>query len=136
MPIQIRGCAPLLQVFDMPTSLAFYQNILDFQLVQGNADWVLLERDGVQLMLNTAYESHERPDAPDPARIAAHNDAALYFDCPNVGQAYDHLTGQGLKIDKPVIRDYGMKQLYLNDPDGYNLCFQWPAHHEPNPPCT
>jgi len=23
--------------------------------------------------------------------------------------------------------DFGMKQLYVNDPDGYNLCFQWPA---------
>ena len=23
--------------------------------------------------------------------------------------------------------DFGMKQLYVNDPDGYSLCFQWPA---------
>jgi hypothetical protein len=21
----------------------------------------------------------------------------------------------------------GMKQLYVSDPDGYSLCFQWPA---------
>ena len=23
-----------------------------------------------------------------------------------------------------------MKQLYLHDPDGYNLCFQWPAEKQ------
>jgi hypothetical protein len=29
-------------------------------------------------------------------------------------------------VKEPVIRDYGMKQLSVADPNGYNLCFQWP----------
>ena len=27
----------------------------------------------------------------------------------------------------PKVAWYGMKQLYLTDPDGYGLCFQWKA---------
>ena len=32
MAIEIRGMAPLLQVFDMPTSIAFYRDVLGFQV--------------------------------------------------------------------------------------------------------
>jgi Glyoxalase/Bleomycin resistance protein/Dioxygenase superfamily len=33
MGIEIRGMAPLLQVFDMPTSIAFYRDVLGFEVV-------------------------------------------------------------------------------------------------------
>ncbi len=32
-----------------------------------------------------------------------------------------------LRVEKPTIAPYGMKQLSVTDPDGYELCFQWPA---------
>ena len=34
MPIEVRGLAPLLQVYDMPTSIHFYRDLLGFELVQ------------------------------------------------------------------------------------------------------
>ena len=77
MAIEIRGMAPLLQVFDMPTSIAFYRDVLRFEVVTTSKprgehfDWALLRLNGVELMLNTAYEEDARPPAPDPARIAA-----------------------------------------------------------------
>jgi catechol 2,3-dioxygenase-like lactoylglutathione lyase family enzyme len=130
MPIELRGMAPLLMVFDMPTSLAFYRDVLGFQAVSTSnpeGDWVLLRRDGIELMLNTAFEAPDRPPAPDPARAAAHRDTALFFGCPDVDAAYGQLRALGLEVQPPVVRDYGMKQVYVTDPDGYNLCFQWPA---------
>jgi hypothetical protein len=30
-------------------------------------------------------------------------------------------------VKEPVVQRYGMKQLYVRDPDGYSLCFQWKA---------
>jgi glyoxylase I family protein len=33
MAIDVRGLAPLLEVFDMPTSIAFYRDVLGFQVV-------------------------------------------------------------------------------------------------------
>jgi glyoxylase I family protein len=130
MPLDIRGLAPLLQVFDMPASVRFYRDLLGFEVVMTSKpgdrfDWALLRLNGIELMLNTAYEEDERPPAPDPRRIASHADTALFFGCPDVDEAYRHFVAKGLELKEPVIRDYGMKQLYLNDPDGYSLCFQW-----------
>jgi glyoxylase I family protein len=132
MPINIRGLAPLFQVFDMPAAIHFYRDIIGFEIVSTSRpgehfDWALLRLNGVELMLNTAYEQDARPSAPDPARVAAHEDAALYFGCEDVDAAYNHLRAHGLNVKEPAVAPYGMKQLYLNDPDGYTLCFQWPA---------
>lgn len=133
MGIEIRGMTPLFQVFDMPASIAFYRDVLLFEIVRTDGkpvpdnDWVLLELRGVQLMLNTAYEADARPAAPDPARIAAHDDTCLYFGCPDVDAAYAYLREKGIQLKPPKVAPYGMKQLYLHDPDGYRLCFQWKA---------
>jgi glyoxylase I family protein len=132
MTLDIRGLAPLLQVFDMPASIHFYRDILGFEVVNtsGPGDhvgWALLRLNGVELMLNTAYESDQRPPVPDANRVSAHADTGLYFGCPDVEGAYKQLRDKGLDVKEPVIRTYGMKQLNVTDPDGYNLCFQWPA---------
>jgi glyoxylase I family protein len=131
MAIDIRGLAPLLSVFDMPTSLKFYCDGLGFEIAGTDGkpaphfDWVLLRCNGTELMLNTAYDGDRRPPSPDAARIAAHRDAAIYFGCPDVDGAYAQMTQMGISANKPKVAPYGMKQLYLTDPDGYLLCFQW-----------
>lgn len=61
MGLEVRGVTTLLEVFDMPRSIAFYRDTLGFE------------------------------------------------------------------VEEPVVREYGMKQLWLTDPDGFRLCFQWPA---------
>jgi uncharacterized glyoxalase superfamily protein PhnB len=132
MAIEIRGLSPLLEVFDMPTSLNFYRDKLGFRVTgdsgQGdNSGWVMLEMGDVTIMLNAAYEDDdERPDQPDQTRVAAHQDTCVYFGCPDVDAAYEHLQANGINANAPSVAPYGMKQLYLKDPDGYGLCFQWP----------
>ena len=134
MAIDMRGVCPLIQVYDMPTSVRFYRDVLGFSVhgaspprAADDSDWVWLKLDGTELMLNTAYEFDSRPPAPDPARIAAHGDTCLYIGCPDVDQAYRHLREKGLEIKEPRVAHYGMKQLYLHDPDGFGICFQWKA---------
>jgi catechol 2,3-dioxygenase-like lactoylglutathione lyase family enzyme len=122
----------LLQVFDMPAALAFYRDVLGFTVTSDvpendQCDFVMLELDGTELMLNTAYEAGDRPPAPDSARVAAHRDTALFFGCADVDEAYAYLRSRGLEVDAPVVRDYGMKQVYLTDPDGYEICLQHPV---------
>jgi catechol 2,3-dioxygenase-like lactoylglutathione lyase family enzyme len=134
MPIQIQGLCPLFQVFDMPTSIRFYRDLLGFEVFsaspprsQHDSDWVWLKRNGAELMLNTRYEFDSRPPAPDPAAIAAHDDVCLFIGCPDVDEAYRYLRGNGLDLQEPKVAPYGMKQLYLKDPDGFAICFQWQA---------
>lgn len=37
------------------------------------------------------------------------------------------LRAHGVDVKPPTVAPYGMKQLYVRDPDGYTLCFQWRA---------
>jgi glyoxylase I family protein len=129
---------PLLQAFDMPTSVKFYREVLGFELV-GNSPivhgrdgdyfhWCMLRRGSTTIMLNTAYDEGERPPAPDPARFAAHSDTALFFGCPDVDAAYALLLPLRVNVlEKPFTTVYNMRRFTIADPDGYNLSFQGPT---------
>jgi len=130
--MDIHGVAPLLQVFDMPAAIHFYRDVLGFKVSAtsepgDNCNWAGLKLNGAELMLNTAYEADQRPPSPDPARVAAHGDTCLYFGCEDLDAAYKHLREHGVNAKEPKVACYGMKQLYVTDPDGYGLCLQWPA---------
>ena len=58
--------------------------------------------------------------------MAGHRDTGLYFSCPDVDAAYEAFRARGVDVEQPA-PGYGMKQMYLVDPDGYQLCFQWKA---------
>jgi glyoxylase I family protein len=134
MPLETKGICPLLQVFNMPTSVRFYRDLLGFEII-GNSPpkapddfgWCWLKLHSTELMLNTAYDYDDRPPSPDPTRLKSHMDTCLYIGCPDVDAAYRFLVAQGLKPKEPNVTHYGMKQLHLKDPDGFGLCFQWRA---------
>jgi predicted thioesterase/catechol 2,3-dioxygenase-like lactoylglutathione lyase family enzyme len=130
--LQINGMTPLLSVFSMPQALGFYRDTLGFEIVtdSGNGDqssWVWLRSAGVDLMLNDQYEPGREPAGPVPERSRWHEDTCLYFGCPDPDAAYEVLKSKGIRLEAPKVSSYGMKQLYLRDPDGYNLCFQCPV---------
>jgi glyoxylase I family protein len=132
MTLELEACTTLLQVFDMPKSVAFYRDLLGFKVVAQSQpgdsfDWGLLRQGEIELMLNTAYEQGKRPAAPDPARVRAHTDTTLFFGCRDLDAAYAFFRARGLAVKEPAITSYGMRQLWLEDPDGYALCFQWRA---------
>jgi glyoxylase I family protein len=131
MAIAMAGACPYFEVFDMRTSMAFYCDVLGFSVAQhspfyaeGEFHWCLLRHEGIELMLNTAYDEGERPAEPDAARTRVHGDTCLFIGCQDVDVAYEELTSKGLKLKQPKVAPYGMKQLYLSDPDGYGLCLQ------------
>jgi glyoxylase I family protein len=133
MAIEIRGLSPYLEVFDMPTALQFYRDKLGFEVVFADNDsderinWVMLRMNGTDLMLNTQYDISKRPPSPDHARRAAHADTTIYFGCPNVQAAYEHMRSKGLDVKEPFTTQYNFKAIRLSDPDGYRLCFHWPV---------
>ncbi|HKW15978.1 MAG TPA: VOC family protein [Terriglobales bacterium] len=129
MKIEMRGLCPLIQVFDMDTSLHFYCDLLGFEVVQKaeGGGWAWLRHGSAELMLNTLYEDRERPEKPDPKRVFAHHDTGLFIGCPDVDGAYEHLRSKGVDVAEPKVAWYGMKQMYFKDPDGFEICFQWKA---------
>jgi glyoxylase I family protein len=136
MAIEVKGVAPMVQVFNMPRSIAFYRDVLGFKVVSAakamsadpdDVNWVMLRLSNAEIMLNTAYDPDDVPQVPEPGRWSGHQDTCLYFGCPDVDAAYQHLVAQGVDVNPPAVAWYGMKQLYLKDPDGFGICFQWPA---------
>lgn len=136
MVIQVEGMVPLLAVFDVPTAVAFYRDVIGFEVVQTSKPfsdakddfgWAMLRLGKVELMLNNAYENNARPVLPDSARVTWHKDVILYFACRDVDGVYEYLRSRGVEVKQPSIAYYGMKQVHVSDPDGYMLCFQWAA---------
>jgi len=125
---RLDATVPLLQVFDMQTSLKFYLDVLGFEIVQKteHAWWAMIRLGDATLMLNTAYEDDQRPTAPDPQRVRGHNDVSLYFQFLNLDALYVHLRACGCDLTPPRKTSYGLRQLSVTDPDGYELCFTAP----------
>jgi uncharacterized glyoxalase superfamily protein PhnB len=137
MSLQFNSLTPLIQVFDMPRSVGFYRDVLGFEVTDTSAEveapegrhfqWALLKHGPAAVMLNTAYDVGERPAALAKSVVVAHGDTCLYLGCPDVDAAYDLLKSKGAAQRPPKVTAYGMKQLYLRDPDGYAVCLQQAA---------
>jgi catechol 2,3-dioxygenase-like lactoylglutathione lyase family enzyme len=128
MGIEIDGIVPLIQVFNMPASLRFYRDLLGFEVVSDSgtnddSSWVWLRLNGADLMLNDQYEPDGVPDSPPPERTRWHGDTCLYFGA-DPDAVYRYLRSAGVEAGPPQDAPYGMRQLYVTDPDGYGLCFQ------------
>jgi len=134
MAIEVRGLCPLISVFSMPRSLAFYRDVLGFDVMSdsGNGDsssWVWIRLNEADLMLNDQYELGHEPPEPPIERQKWHHDTCLYFRA-DPDAAYEYLRSKDIDLKPPMDAPYGMRQLYLNDPDGYNLCFQQPVQED------
>ena len=138
MAIDVSSACPYFEVYDMPTSVRFYRDQLGFEIVNtsphlgGDKDrfhWCWLRLGAADLMLNTVYEfEDQRPAHEEHLRQRGRRDTCLYFGCPDVDGAFAELVAKGVSIDRPPkFAPYGMKQLYLRDPDGFGLCFQSPV---------
>jgi uncharacterized glyoxalase superfamily protein PhnB len=125
------GLTPLIGVFDMSRALAFYRDVLGFAVVSASPEvetaegrfshFMWLRFGGAEIMLNTLYDSNERPmQAPDKRS----KDAVFYVGCSDVDLAYQELTDRGLNAERPKVAPYGLKLFSVEDPDGYTIVFQ------------
>src|SRR5262245_22539591 len=109
---------PLLFVEDMKRSISFYCDRLGFRLVrqaesEGRVFWCRLCRQDCSLMLQQA----EAVDGPAEHRGRG---VIFYFVCEDADRMYQELTERGLSLTPPKTAPYGMRQVYLPDPDGYS----------------
>lgn len=128
---KVGGVTTLLEVFDMPRSLAFYR-ALGCAVIQhwgegedeAEWDWVFLKLGEADLMLNTRYERDTRPPAPDAARAKGHADTELFFECEDLDAICKALRENGIDTPEPEATFYGTKRICLTDPDGFLVWFQ------------
>jgi uncharacterized glyoxalase superfamily protein PhnB len=120
--VAVGEIVPLLFVADIQRSVEFYCGALGFDLAQtwapdGKLAWCRMERGNSALMLQQACEE----DGPAAGRGRG---VSFYFLCDNADVLCDEFRAAGLALDTPKVAFYGMNQLFVKDPDGYELCFQ------------
>jgi uncharacterized glyoxalase superfamily protein PhnB len=123
--VTLRQVWPLLAVGDVGRSLAFYRDALGFDLAgraeaDGRTFWCRLARDGVSIMLQQADREDGTPETWGRG-------VAIYFVCDDADALFEEFSGRGVALGKPVLADYGMKQFFVPDPDGYTICFESPT---------
>lgn len=136
MPDPVDGLTPLLEVFDLPASIAFYSGVLGFELVSRSDAWCMLRLGAATLMLNTAYDEDERPQQPEPDRVRGHADTSLYLSTPDCAAVYTHLREKHWPATAPRTTIYQMREVSTRDPDGFQIFFISPLDPAPAQPCS
>lgn len=118
---------PLLNVQDVARSLTFWRDLLGFELVgsydwQGRLAWVQLKKGQVQIMLNG-----RGGDPGHRLAQARYTDAVLCFGVEDVYALVRELRAKGLQVEDPEAQEYGLDEIILRDPDGYDLAFSSPS---------
>ncbi len=122
--MNLHSLTPLLNVEDAPRAIAFYRDLLGFEVEiawpeEGPSEWAMLVRGPMRLMLNA-------PDVGSDSRARharpSYADALLYFHTDDVAAVHARLSAAGVAVAPITEQMYG-RELRLRDPDGYELAF-------------
>ena len=108
---------PLFNSSNLVRLLDFYKS-LGFELVNswepdGKIQWCLVEFEGAPLMLQ--QNDHEP---------AARRDIEIYVVCDDVVPIRERWVQGGIPVSKAHDAFYGMRQIFVQDPDGRTICFE------------
>ena len=125
MAIEVGSLTPLISVFSMPRSLAFYRDVLGFEVTQRyGTDAVFLSAGGYHhhIGLNT-WESRGGK-APPRGSTGLFHVAILYPTRAALAHAFRQINAAGISLDGAS--DHGVSEaLYLRDPDGNGVELYW-----------
>lgn len=122
---KIRKLTPVLTVDRIEPSLEFWTNKLGFQNAgsvgeKGALDFVMLERDGVEIMYQTRASLQK--DAANLKATAPQGASLLYLEVDSIEQVAAHLDG--VLVIKPTHDTfYGMTELTVEEPGGHLVAF-------------
>jgi catechol 2,3-dioxygenase len=125
-----------LKVADLARSLAFYRDVLGFEVTQRYGDGaVFLSAGGYHhhIALNT-WESRDG-EPPPPGTTGLYHVAILYPERKELADALRRLQRAGIPLDGAA--DHGVSEaLYLRDPDGNGVELYWdrPENEWPREP--
>lgn len=112
-----------LLVSDMAISLAFYRDVLGFQLKQSVPEeppfvFAWLERGGVEIFLNDA-----RPVLAEFKTLRAGDTSTLFIVVNDVDALHGQISGRARIVMGLTDQFYGMREFAVLDPDGYLMTF-------------
>lgn len=122
MKAMLTASAPILLVKDVVASANWYRDKCGFTInnVYGEPPFfAIIDRDGYFLMFAKC-----KPENIIPNWKLVEKTSNVYFWVDNVDELFREFSDAGATIDYGLsIRDYGVKEFGINDPDGYDIAF-------------
>lgn len=107
---------------DMPRTIAFYTNILRFELLRHEGTYAYFQRDGVFLGANTSLPEGSVPVNAKYRRPGTGVEIVIEVD--DLVAERDFIVNNGYHLDADVkLQSWGLKDFRIVDPDGYYLRF-------------
>lgn len=98
---------------DFYESLGFTQDLCEIQ--HDKIRWMSMKFQGTTIML----QLNERAEPRSGAR-----DVELFFVCDEIAGIYATWKRRGIDVSEIETAYYGMKYMYVRDPDGRSVCFE------------
>ena len=108
----IRYISPMLNISDMDRSVAFYRDVLQFNVDMHTSHYSILERDGSFIHLHPA-------DDEIMSKMRGHIE--IYIAVDSLDDLWEHarqFQDKGVRIREPFTQPYGMREFHVDDPDG------------------
>jgi catechol 2,3-dioxygenase len=119
LPAATRIGRVTLQVADLARSLAYYERVLGFRVLERSAGKAILgDQAGERPLIELRERSGANP-VPRRGRLGLYHYAILLPDRAHLGRLLRHLAGQG---ERAGMSDHLVSEaLYLSDPDGLGI---------------
>ena len=124
----LTGIAPQFLVDDLQTAIAYYRDRLGFGVdFSYDSFYAAVSRDGIAIHLKCAPKT-----LGDRAHRKRNEHLDAYIGVTGVATLHDELRSRGALITKSLgTRPWSCIDFYVEDPDGYILCFSEPTAQTP-----
>ncbi len=122
--MRLLGLAPQFLVDDLDQAIAYYRDKLGFQLdFSYESFYASVSRDGFAIHLKCAPKL-----AADRVHKKQHEHLDAYISVSGIRDLFAELNSRGARILKPLEeRPWACLDFYVEDRDGYILCFSEPT---------
>jgi uncharacterized glyoxalase superfamily protein PhnB len=125
--MKILRCTPIQIVDAIEPNLDFWENRLGYKRTAEvppggkQLDFVILEKDGLEVMLQTHKSVEEDMSSSKSTEHYKGNHTVLYIEVDSLDEAARALAGVPVVMG-PIDRPYGMREMTVKDPSGYAVC--------------
>jgi predicted enzyme related to lactoylglutathione lyase len=102
----------MLAAADMEETLAFYHEVLGFEVARKSSEYSIVERDGQTI--------HFMKAASEEVMRCVRGHTEIYIEVSNIAALWEHVKAfkDRYKIRDLFDRDYGMTEFHIGDPNG------------------
>ena len=121
---RLSAIAPQFLVDDLDAAIAYYRDKLGFEVdFTYESFYASVSRSGCAIHLKRAPKT-----IADRAHRKQHEHLDVYIGVVGLASLHDELRSRGALITKPLgERPWSCRDFYVEDPDGYILCFSEPT---------